>query len=83
MAFVTDLIEGDMLFVVCQLKRDVIVIVIALAAKTSMEMIAALRFVYYKWKDLRPVGWGGGKGWRGSNEPPKILKVGIFGELKR
>ena len=48
MAFVTDLIEGDMLFVVCQLKRDVIVIVIALAAKTSMEMIAALRFVYYK-----------------------------------
>ena len=28
MALVIDLIEGDMLFVVCQLKRDVIVIVI-------------------------------------------------------
>ena len=28
MALVTGLIEGDMLFVVCQLKRDVIVIVI-------------------------------------------------------
>ena len=28
----------------------------------------------------RPVGWGGS---RGSNEPPKIFEVGIFGELKR
>ena len=29
---------------------------------------------------LRPVGWGVS---RGSNEPPKIFEVGIFGELKR
>ena len=26
---------------------------------------------------------GGGGGSRGSNEPPKIFEVGIFGELKR
>ena len=33
----------------------------------------------------RPVGlWGGGGGGsRGSNEPPKIFEVGIFGRLKR
>ena len=49
MALVIDLIEGDMLFVVCQLKREVVVIVIGCKdAKTSMEMIAALPFVYYK-----------------------------------
>ena len=58
-------------------------LLLLLAAKTSMEMIAALRFVYYKWKDLRLVVWGGGGGSRSSNEPPKIFKVGIFGELKR
>ena len=28
----------------------------------------------------RPVGWGGS---RGSNEPPKIFEVGIFGGLKK
>ena len=38
----------------------------------------------------RAVGWwwgggggGGGAGSRGSNEPPKIFEVGIFGGLKR
>ena len=29
---------------------------------------------------IRPVGWGGS---RGSNKPPKIFEVGIFGRLKR
>ena len=33
MALVTDLIERDMLVVVCQLKRDVIVIVIVIGCK--------------------------------------------------
>ena len=32
-------------------------------------------------RQARRVGGGGGS--RGSNEPPKIFEVGIFGELKR
>ena len=41
-----------------------------------------LKLANFKCEEVigRPVGWGG---LRGSNEPPKIFEVGIFGELKR
>ena len=40
MALVIDLIEGEVLFVVCQLRRDVI------GCKNCKKMIAAFRLIY-------------------------------------
>ena len=45
MAFVIDLFEGDMLFVVCQLKRDVIVIVIGCKDFNANDCCLAIRLL--------------------------------------
>ena len=48
-ALVIYMIEGEMLFVVCQLRRDVI------GCNDCKKMIPALRFVYCKWKVCWPI----------------------------
>ena len=45
MALVIDLIEGDMLFVVCQLKREVIVIVIGCKDFNGYDCCLAIRLL--------------------------------------
>ena len=47
---------------------------------TEVARISVQPLYFMNHTPTRPVGWGGS---RGSNEPPKIFEVGIFGELKR